>query len=278
MKDFKGKVAVITGAGRGIGRGIALHCAKEGMKIVLAGFGLESLTKTEADLQALGAETLIVQTDVSQVAEVENLAEVSYRAFGTVDLLVNNAGVDVPASVLDSTLDDWNWVMGVNFYGVLYGVRAFIPRMIEQKKTSHVVNVSSVSGLEEGGGLYGVSKHGVVVLTESLYHDLAKTAPHVKVSVYCPGWVDTEFYRVDQSRPERYKANETHLTDEKRAKLQKALEGGYSIEESARILFEGVREDKLYIGPQAFQKQLPELVDWIRDRAENILQEKNPVL
>ncbi len=278
MKEFKGKVAVITGAGRGIGRGIALHCAREGMKVVLAGIRMESLAKTAADLEALGVETLIVQTDVSQVAAVENLAEASYRAFGSVDLLVNNAGVDVPASVLDSTLDDWNWVMGVNFYGVLYGVRAFIPRMIEQKQSSHVVNVSSVSGLEEGGGVYGVSKHAVVVLTESLYHDLAKTASHVKVSVYCPGWVDTEFYRVDQSRPERYKAKATPMTDEDRAEWRADLAKGYSIEAAARILFAGVRENKLYIGPQAFLKQLPELVDWVRNRAENILNEKNPII
>lgn len=278
MKEFKGKVAVITGAGRGIGRGIALHCAQEGMKVVLAGIGMESLTKTDADLRALGAETLIVQTDVSQVEAVENLAEASYRAFGTVDLLVNNAGVDVPASVLDSTLDDWNWVMGVNFYGVVYGVRAFIPRMMQELKDSHVVNVSSISGLEEGGGLYGVSKHAVVVLTESLYHDLANTAPHVKVSVYCPGWVDTEFYRVDQSRPERYQGNATPMTDEDRAEWRADLSKGFSIEESARILFAGIKDDKLYIGPQAFLKQLPDLGDWIRDRAENIVQEKNPLI
>ena len=276
MKDFRGKVAVITGAGRGIGRGIALHCAQEEMKIVLAGIGMESLTKTAADLQAMGAETLIVQTDVSQLEDVENLAEKSFAAFGTVDLLVNNAGVAVHASVLDSTIDDWNWVMKVNFYGVLYGVRAFIPRMIEQDKASHVVNVSSTSGILEGGGSYGVSKHAVVVLTESLYQDLADTAPHVKVSIYCPGWVDTEFDRIERSRPERFKANATRVTDEEQANWRELLAKGFSIEESARILFEGLQNDKLYIGPKAFQNQLPELVDWVRNRAENILNERNP--
>ena len=104
MKELKGKVAVITGAGRGIGRGIALQCAKEGMKIVLAGIGLESLTKTAADLKVMGADTLIVQTDVSLLADVENLAEKSFEAFGSVHLLVNNAGVAVPGSVCQPKL------------------------------------------------------------------------------------------------------------------------------------------------------------------------------
>lgn len=276
MNDFSGKVAVITGAGRGIGRGIALHCARERMKVVLAGFGIESLTKTEADLQALGAETLIVQTDVSQLADVENLAEKSFTTFGAVDLLVNNAGVAVAASVLDSTIDDWNWVMDVNFYGVLYGVRTFIPRMIEHDSTSHIVNVSSLSGIVPGGGSYGVSKHAVVVLTESLYRELADSAPHVKVSVYCPGWVATEFDEIERSRPERFKANATPPTDEEQADWRKALARGYSIEESARILFDGLQNNRLYIGPKGFQNQLPELAEEVRDRTENILNEVNP--
>ena len=135
MRDFEGKVAVITGAGRGIGRGIALHCAHAGMKVVLAGIRMEPLVKTATDLKALGAETLVVQTDVSLLDAVENLAEETYKAFGAVHLLVNNAGVSAPGTVWESGIDDWNWVMGVNFYGVLYGVRTFIPRMMEQKRS-----------------------------------------------------------------------------------------------------------------------------------------------
>lgn len=279
MRDFVGKVAVITGAGRGIGRGIALRCAQEGMRIVLAGIGMESLTKTAADLEAMGAETLIVQTDVSQEADVEALAKKSFASFGAVDLLVNNAGVAVPVSVLKSTMDDWNWVMNVNFYGVLYGVRAFIPRMMEQKTTSHVVNVSSLFGLTSGRhGSYDVSKHAVVVLTETLYHELANTAPHIHLSVYCPGWVDTEFYRVDESRPERFRANATVLTDEARANWRRKLAVGISVEESARILFDGLQNDRLYIGTKAFQEQMPEIADVLRERTENIVNEYNPVL
>jgi NAD(P)-dependent dehydrogenase (short-subunit alcohol dehydrogenase family) len=276
MKDFMGKVAVITGAGRGIGRGIALRCAQQGMKIVLAGFGMESITKTAADLQAMGAETLIVQTDVSLLSDVENLAEKSYAAFGVVDLLVNNAGVAAPGSVLNNTMDDWNWVMNVNFYGVLYGVKTFIPRMMEQPTTSRVVNVSSLSGTEAGGGSYGVSKHAVVVLTESLYFELAESAPQVKISAYCPGWVNTELDTIDRSRPDRFKTNATAMTDEQRTRWRASLDGGFSIEESAQVLFEGIQNDRLYIGPRAFEVQPPSIAGLVRERTENILNEQNP--
>jgi NAD(P)-dependent dehydrogenase (short-subunit alcohol dehydrogenase family) len=276
MKDFKDKVAVITGAGRGIGRGIALRCAQEGMKVVLAGYGIESISKTASDLQEIGAETLVVQTDVSQLADVENLAEKSYASFGQVDLLVNNAGVYAPGSVLSSTIDDWNWVIDVNFYGVLYGIKTFTPRMIAQETPCHVVNVSSLSGIVPGGRSYGVTKHAVIVLTESLYYELADTAPQVKVSAYCPGWVDTEFDWVDRSRPERYMNNATIPDDQFRTRWRKALSNGVSIQESAQILFEGLREDKLFIGPIAFQEHEPDLAEEVRKRAENMLNEENP--
>jgi NAD(P)-dependent dehydrogenase (short-subunit alcohol dehydrogenase family) len=279
MKNFAGKVAVITGAGRGIGRGIALHCAKEGMKIVLAGIGMESLTKTNADLQTIGAETLVVQTDVSLLGDVESLAAKSYEAFGSVNLLVNNAGVEVGTSLLESSMDDWNWVMGVNFYGVLYGVRTFIPRMIKQDTASHVVNVSSTCGIVDGGkcaNSYGVSKHAVVALTEGLYQELGNTAPHVKVSAFCPGYVNTEIDTSERSRPARFKANATLGTEEKRAAWRAGLDGGFSIEEAARLLFEGLRADKLYIGPQAWLEIHPDLPESIRGRAENIINERNP--
>ena len=276
MKDFKDKVAVITGAGRGIGRGIALRCAKEGMKIVLAGFGKESITKTAADLNALGTETLIVQTDVSVLADIENLAEKSYETFGAVDLLVNNAGVTTANSLLTSTMDDWHWVMGVNFYGVLHGVHVFTPRMIAQETTSHIVNISSLLGIAVGEGIYSVSKHAVVTLTEALHAELEKEAPHVKATVYCPGWVSTEIDTGERSRPARFKKNEIPVTEETRKFMRESLAGGISIEESADILFNGLVNDKLYVGPKAFESQLPKFADHVRNRTENILNENIP--
>ncbi len=276
MKDFAGKVAVITGAGRGIGRGIALHCAGEGMKVVLAGIGLESLERTEADLRAMGTEVLIVQADVSQLGDVETLAEKSFATFGTVDLLINNAGVAVPSSVLRSTMDDWNWVMGVNFYGVLHGLKTFVPRLAKQETPSHVVNVASLAGLVPGHKPYSVAKCAVVALSEAFYLDLATEAPQVGISVFCPGWVHTDFDGIERSRPARFQANATVPTDEQRTRWRAALAGGIPTTEAARILFDGIRDNKLYIGPKTFLKQSPELASAVRSHAENILEERNP--
>ena len=278
MKDFKGKIAVITGAGRGMGRGIALHCAKKGMKIVLADIRLESLTSTEADLQALGAETLLMQTDVSRLADVENLAKKSYEKFGAVDLLVNNAGVSAASTVLESSLDDWNWIMGVNFYGMLYGIRAFVPRMIEQDTVGYVVNIASMAGVVEAIDAYHVSKQAAVALTESLYHDLADSAPQIKVSVYLPGLVNTELYRAEESRPTRFKkTNITSNTNDEHKDIRDFFSKyGFSIEEAVRVLFEGLAQENLYIGPIEFQKQSPKILGVIQKRAENIVKELNP--
>lgn len=278
MQEFKGKVAVITGAGRGIGRGIALRCAREGMKIVLAGYGTESLNKTNADLEALGAETHIVQTDVSVEADVENLANESFERFGSVHLLVNNAGVASPGTVLDNTMDDWNWVLGVNFYGVLYCMRAFTPRMMQQEGESHIVSVASISGHTFGGSSYGVSKHAVVNLSESLFAEMAQKQSNVHVSVYCPAWVSTEFDTVARSRPERFSEKNPilEMTDEQRAGWRKSLEGGASIDESADILFDGLKRDSLYIGVKGFAEHGQSHADGILQRVQNIVNEQNP--
>lgn len=279
MKDFAGKVAVITGAGRGIGRGIALRCAQEKMKIVLAGIGIDSLTKTEADLKGLGAETLIVQTDVSLLANIENLAEKAYERFGVVDLLVNNAGVNARSKIIESEMADWDWVMGVNFFGVLYGVKTFVPRMIKQETPSHVVNVSSACGVVDGivcAGSYGVSKHAVLALSEGLYGELAEIAPQVKVSAYCPGLVASEFYRVEESRPERFKENVTLMTAAQRKADEARFATGFPIEKSADILFDGLMQNKLYIGPKAFLEMHPTMDQQINQRAQNIIHERNP--
>src|SRR4051812_40433940 len=176
MKDFKSRVAVITGAASGIGRALAERCASAGMKVVLADVEPGALAEAEASLRAGGGTTLAVRTDVSQAKDVEALAQQTLKAFGAVHLLCNNAGVATSGLAWESSLPDWEWVLGVNLWGVIHGVRSFVPIFLAQGTECHIVNTASMSGLVSFPrcSLYGVTKHGVVTLSETLHHDLAE--------------------------------------------------------------------------------------------------------
>ncbi len=281
MQEFQGKVAVITGAGRGIGRAMAFRCAREGMKIVLAGIGMESLSKTNADLNAIGTDTLVVQTDVGIEGQVENLANRAYERFGEVHLLFNNAGVEVREdSILNTTTDDWRWVMDVNVYGVLYGIRAFVPRMIRMETHAHIINNASLAGFTPAytaRGSYAVSKHTVVAMTEALYGELAEVAPNIKVTIFAPGMVVSEFHSIERSRPTRYPetASAPETPEETTARQQDRTKRSMPADQAIDILIDAIREDLLYIGVKAFGVLAP---DWIRQRAQNMLDESNPTL
>ena len=205
MKEFKGKVAVVTGAASGIGRALADRSVQEGMKVVLADVEVEALAKTEAGLKSSGATVLAVPTDVSQARDVAALAQKTLEVFGAVHLLCNNAGVGTEAAIWESTLEEWEWVMGVNLWGVIHGVRAFVPHMLAQDTECHIVNTASMAGLISGPGLgaYKVTKHAVVSLSETLYHELAERGARVGVSVLCPGIVNTRIMESARNRPGR---------------------------------------------------------------------------
>ena len=187
------KVAVITGAASGIGRGLAERFAAEGMRVVLADVDEGALAELAAALETKGATVLAIKTDVSKPAEVENLAVQTLDTFGAVHILCNNAGVVCSRPIWEHTLADWEWVLGVNLWGVIHGIRAFVPRMLAQDDACHIVNTASILGLVGGSGegIYKVSKHGVVVLSETLADELAQKEANIQVHVLCPGWVRT---------------------------------------------------------------------------------------
>ncbi|GAG25784.1 unnamed protein product, partial [marine sediment metagenome] len=171
MKEFKDKVAVITGAASGIGLGIARRAVKEGMKVVLADIEKDALNQTEEELKSAGAEVISVVTDVSKLENIEILAQKTIETFGEVHLLCNNAGVAAPGALWECILSDWNWVIGVNLWGVINGIQTFIPIMLQQDNECHIVNTSSMAGLLHGdgvNGIYSVTKQAVVALSESL--------------------------------------------------------------------------------------------------------------
>ena len=278
MKEFKDKVAVITGAASGIGFGIAERCAQTGMKVVLAGINEDTLGNAEEKLKFTGATLLSIRTDVSKREDIEALAQKTLDAFGAVHLLVNNAGVGAGTSVWDSTWDDWEWVMNVNLWGVLYGVKIFTPIMLAQDKEAHIVNIASIAGLlpSHPSAPYQVTKHAVVALTESLYYSLAQRNAKVKVSLLCPGWVKTSILNSGRNRPPELQsmpdnASNTQARQAALQKMQEALDAGISIQEFAEHVFRAIQNEQFYVLTDT--KHMPD----IQERLDNILQQKNPI-
>ena len=203
LTEFAGRVAVITGAASGFGREFARLGAQRGMRLVLADIDQAGLDAVAAELQAAGATVCAVRTDVSNAAQVEALADAAEAAFGVVHLLFNNAGVASGGRVWESTHNDWEWLLGVNLWSVIHGVRIFTPRMLAHGEPAHIVNTASAAGLLSAPnmGIYNVSKHAVVTLSETLHHDLQAEGAAVGVSVLCPAFVPTGITRSHRNRP-----------------------------------------------------------------------------
>ena len=194
MKELRDRVAVVTGAGSGIGRALAERFAAEGMRVVLADVDEARARETEALLAAHRARTLVVPTDVQRGADVEALAAHTLAAFGAVHVVCNNAGIAGWARpAWEQPLEGWEQVLGVNLWGVIHGIRVFVPIMLGQNADGHIVNTASMAGLVSSpfNAIYNVTKFGVVTLSETLHHELALLGARVKVSVLCPGWINT---------------------------------------------------------------------------------------
>ncbi len=276
MKEFQGKVAVVTGGASGIGRALAEHAAQLGMKVVLADIEAGALQRASQELEASGAHVLAVKTDVSKAEEVETLAQKTLEHFGAVHLLFNNAGVGAGTSVWESSLADWQWVLGVNLWGVIHGVHTFVPLMLKQGVEAHIVNTASIAGLVSGPGLgvYKVTKFGVVTLSETLYSELTLTGAPIKVSVLCPGWVKTRVMESERNRPAALQnATQEPLNPAGEAILQmvhQAVETGMAPSQVAEAVFQAIREDKFYILTH------PNFKAAVETRNEDIHLERNP--
>lgn len=277
MKNLGGKTAVITGAATGIGRALALRCAGAGMRVVLADVDEAALEATRGELGELGAEAIAVPTDVSSPERMEELARKAVETFGAVHLLCNNAGVAFGTSVWETSLDDWRWVLGVNLWGVVHGVRIFMPILLEQGGEAHIVNTASIQGLITHHALsapYQVSKHAVVSLSEQLRFELARRGAAIGVSVLCPGWARTRIGESGRLRPAAGCSPEAAVfapeQEEAYEHCMKAVENGADPDEVAARTLEAVRENRFYVLPH------PEWKARIRDRMEGILDERAP--
>lgn len=280
MQILKDQVAVITGAASGIGLALATRAAQEGMKVVLADIEADALAKAEAKFKAEGATVLAVLTDVSKAEDIQGLAQKSLDAFGAVHLLCNNAGVGTSGKLLwEHTLADWEWVVGVNLWSVVYGITTFVPIMLEQDADCHIVNTGSLAGLISGPGLgsYKVTKHSVVTLSETLYHELKEAEARIGVSVLCPAWVNTQIVDSERNRPAELqnKPGSDTLTPgaiEREADIRHVVEKGRPPAMIADTVFEAIQDETFYVGMGTGALRL------VENRMQDILQQRNPTV
>jgi NAD(P)-dependent dehydrogenase (short-subunit alcohol dehydrogenase family) len=272
MRELGGKVAVVTGAGSGIGRELAIACAREGTSVVLADIDEQGLRATAAAIAPLGRETLELRCDVSKPDAVESLAARAYERFGAVHLLFNNAGVGVAGPTWTSTVEDWTWILGINVMGVVHGIRAFVPRMLARKDECHIVNTASVAGFLSmpGSSAYCASKHAVATISECLRHELRLEKASIGVSVLAPAFVPTAISDSARNRPAELAATNPLAKPYEDGVRKAVLAGKLSAAQVAAITLEAVKAGRFYIFPHAKIKAS------IEARSRDILEERDP--
>ena len=242
MTELGGGVAVVTGGASGIGRAMAERFARERAKVVVADIDQRALAAVVDSIKARGGEALGVPTDVTDLSSVQALAAAAFEAFGKVSVLCNNAGVALWGGLESATHRDWQWVLGVNLWGVIHGVEAFVPRMIASKEPGHIVNTASMAGLvaTRGLGVYNTSKYAVVGLSETLAKDLRPY--HIGVSVLCPMGVATQIRESARNRP-------ADLTNDAPSAVEPVELMGRTLAPAvvAEMVLSAIRANRLYV-------------------------------
>jgi NAD(P)-dependent dehydrogenase (short-subunit alcohol dehydrogenase family) len=254
MDEFEGKTAVVTGGASGIGKAMATRFAADGMNVLLADIEEPALAEAAAELEAKGASIATIVADVSDAERVEAIAQAAMDRFGAIHVACNNAGVGGGGLAWEIEPAMWDWVLGVNLMGVIHGVRAFVPRIIESGG-GHVVNTASMAGLTSPPFMspYNVAKHGVVTLSEGLYQELQMMHPEVGVSVLCPGWVNTRIHEADRNQPDTLAQPDDAGEDgdedllNMRDMMAGFIENGMDPADVAGLVSDAIRDEKFYI-------------------------------
>ena len=280
MKKFAGRTAVITGAGSGFGLEASRIAARRGMNIVMADVQADALERAAAEVESLGAKVLAQRTDVSKAAEVEALGRAVAARFGAPHFVFNNAGVGAGGLIWENTLADWEWVIGVNVMGVAHGVRVFTPMMLDAAAKDpgyegHIVNTASMAGLlnPPNMGVYNVSKHAVVSLSETLYQDLRLVTEQIGASVLCPYFVPTGIVESQRNRPDDLRATDEPTRSQLigKAMIDRAVGSGkVSAADVAQLVFDAIEANRFYIYSH------PRALASVQTRLEDIVQARNP--
>ncbi len=238
---------MVTGGASGIGNTLARRFASEGARVVIGDIEAGALERAVSELEATGAEVEGVVTDVTDPAQMQALADAAVARFGGVHVFCNNAGVGGGGVSWEMPLSTWEWVIGVDLWGVIHGLRSFVPLLMQQSE-GHIVNTASVAGLVAAPfmGPYNASKHAVVAISETLHHELAMMAPHVKVSVLCPGWVNTKIHESARNRPEHLQEGAVGDTGAE-SMLKGMIETGMPPDDVASKVLEAMRDDRFWI-------------------------------
>lgn len=279
MSNWQDRTAVVTGAASGFGLEACRIAARAGMRIAMADVQADALEAAASEIAGLGAEVLPMRVDVSKAGEVDALAAATLARLGTPHFVFNNAGVGAGGLVWENSLRDWEWVLGVNLMGVVHGVRAFVPAMLEAERRDpsyrgHVVNTASMAGLlnPPNMGVYNVTKHAVVSLSETLYQDLALVSERVRAHVLCPFFVPTGIHRSERNRPAALaedKPTRSQLIGQ--AMSEKAVTSGkVTAAQVAQFVFDAMEADRFYVYSH------PKALASVQTRLEDIVLARNP--